>query len=66
MELLAAGLGVDGDEDARVAAIFGVEGGGLHLELADGIEGDLGVLAVVGADVGVDAAIEIDVVHAAA
>ena len=66
VERAAAALGVDGDHDARVAAVFGVEGAGLQLEFADRVQADLRVLAVIRAHVGVDGAVQKHVVAAAA
>ena len=65
MELAAAALGVNGNHDTGVAAVLGAESAGLQFELAHRVEADLRVLAVVGADVGVDGAVEKDVVAAA-
>jgi hypothetical protein len=65
VKVLPAGLGIDRDQHAGVSAVLGVERAGLHLELAHRVEDDLRVLAVVGAHVGVDRAVQVDVVHAA-
>ena len=66
MELAGAALGGDADQHAGIAAVLRREGAGLQLELADRIQADLGVLAVVRAHVGVDRTVEVHVVHAAA
>ena len=66
VEGASAALGVDRDHDAGVAAVFGVEGAGLQLELAHRVQADLGVLPVVRAHVGIDGSIQEDVVAAAA
>jgi hypothetical protein len=66
VKLATTALGVDRDQDAGIAAVLGVEGGSLHLELADCVERDLRVLAVVGAHVRVDGSIEEHIIHGAA
>ena len=57
-KLLAAAARRRGDQHAGVAAELGVERGVLQLELADGVEAQLRVLAVVRAGVGVRRAVE--------
>src|SRR4051812_28941182 len=66
MERAAAALGVDGNHDSRVAAVFGVECTGLDLELTDSVETDLCVLTVVGPQIRIDRAIQKYVVGAPA
>src|SRR5205807_8764038 len=48
----AAALGYGGNQDARVAAVFGIEYAGLEFEFGDGVHAELRVLAVIGADIG--------------
>ena len=66
MELLGAGLGVDGEQHAGVASVFGGEVVALDFEFADGVHGELSELAVIRADVGIDGAVEEKVVVASA
>jgi len=50
MEGAAAALGVDRNHDARIAAVLGIEGARLQLELTDSAQANLRVLPVVGAN----------------
>ena len=66
MEILGTALGIGCNQDTRDASVFGIEGAGLHLKFAHRIETQLRILAIVRADVSVDAAIEKDVILTAA
>ena len=66
MEALATALGVDQNHDAGAATVFRVEVAGQGLEFTDCIEAQSGVFAVVRAYVGVDDAVEEEVVGRAA
>src|SRR5579871_4947049 len=66
VEVFAAALGVDQDHDARATAILGIEVSGQGLEFADSVETECGVFAIVRAHVGVDNAVEKEVVRCAA
>src|SRR5689334_11444658 len=66
MKAGTAALRSCGDQNARVSTVLGVEYTGLHLEFTDRIHAELRVLSVVRAYVGVNAAVEIDIVHTAA
>ena len=62
MEVLATALGVDEDHDARTAAILCIEVTGEGLELAHGIDAQVGVFAVVRSHIGIDHAVEEEIV----
>ncbi len=62
VERAAAGLGLDGDDHAGIAAIFRVERRHLHLELGNRIDGGLGVLRLIVADIQVGAAVQVEVI----
>ena len=66
MKTGTAALGDGGDQDSGISSIFGAEDAGLNFEFGHRVNAELGVLAIVGAYVRIDASIEKDVVHAAA
>ena len=66
MEFLPARLSIHRNHNAGVTSILGVEGGGLHLKLADRVQGDLRILAVIGTNVGIDRPVQKDIVIRAA
>ena len=66
MEVLAAALGVDQNHHARATAVLGVEVAGKRLEFADGVETQRRIFAVVRAYVGVDDAVQEEVIRRAA
>ena len=66
VEVFATAFGVDQDHDARTAAVLGVEVAGEGLEFAHSVQAQRRVLAVVRAYVGVDDAVEEEVVCRAA
>src|SRR5262249_9034115 len=66
VKLFGAGFGVDGKQDSGIAPVLGGEVVALNLELADRVHAELGVLAVIGTDVGIDRAVQEEVVTAAA
>ncbi len=66
MEMLAAALGVNQNHNTRAASIFRIEVPGERLKFAHGVNAQVCIFAVVGAHVGVDHAIEKEVVCCAA
>ena len=66
VEVIATALGIDQNHDARTAAILGVEVSGEGLEFADCVETQRGIFTIVRAYVGVDDAVEEEVVRGAA
>lgn len=66
VELLPARLGVDQDHDAWAGAILRVKVAGQRLEGAHGINAQVGIFAVIRAHVGVDHAIQKEVIGGAA
>ena len=66
VKVLAAALGVDQNHDPRAASILRVEVAGERLEFADGVNAQVRIFAVVCAYVGVDHAVEKEIVGRAA
>ena len=62
VEVFATALGVDQNHDARTTPVLGVEVAGEGLEFPDGVEAQRGIFAVVRAYVGVDDAVEKEIV----
>ena len=66
VETLTATLGVDQNHDARAAAVLGIKVSGEGFKFAHGVDAEVGIFTVVGAHIGVDDAVEEEVIRSTA